>query len=146
MLDLVLASPTPLKITEIPYHFRPRTAGTSKLDALVLAQFAGLLIDKALHRTVPLRFISFALVGAFGVIINLSGARNRTSCAGMKFAIAQTLGTIVAMVANFQLNNQLTYRAQRLKGNKVWSRFAAVSGGVQPGRDCQYRHRPRALC
>jgi len=24
------------------------------------------------------------------------------------------------MVANFQLNNQLTYRAQRLKGAKAW--------------------------
>jgi dolichol-phosphate mannosyltransferase len=120
MLDLVLASPTPLRIIEIPYQFRPRTAGASKLDALVLAQFAGLLIDKALHRTVPLRFISFALVGAFGVLINilvLELARH----AGIAFAGAQTLGTIVAMVANFQLNNQLTYRAQRLKGRRVWT-------------------------
>ncbi len=120
MLDLVLASPAPLKIIEIPYQFRPRTAGASKLDALVLAQFAGLLIDKALHRTVPLRFISFALVGAFGVLINLlvlAVARH----AGMAFAGAQTLGTFIAMVANFQLNNQLTYRAQRLKGNQAWT-------------------------
>ncbi len=120
MLDLVLASPAPLKITEIPYQFRPRTAGTSKLDALVLAQFAGLLIDKALHRTVPLRFISFALVGAFGVLINLlvlEVARH----AGMAFGGAQTCGTVIAMVANFQLNNQLTYRAQRLKGKNAWT-------------------------
>jgi dolichol-phosphate mannosyltransferase len=120
MLDLVLAAPAPLKITEIPYRFRPRTAGASKLDALVLAQFAGLLIDKALHRTVPLRFISFALVGAFGVLINilvLELARR----ADMTFAGAQTLGTVIAMVANFQLNNQLTYRAQRLKGKTAWA-------------------------
>jgi dolichol-phosphate mannosyltransferase len=120
LLDLVLAAPAPLKITEIPYRFRPRTAGTSKLDALVLLQFAGLLIDKALRGTVPLRFISFALVGVFGVGINilvLELARR----AGMPFAGAQTLGTIIAMIANFQLNNQLTYRAQRLKGRHVWT-------------------------
>ena len=119
LLDLMLASPRRLAIVEVPYKFRPRTAGESKLDALVLAQFAGLLIDKALHGTVPLRFITFALVGAFGVLINvlvLELARH----GGLGFGQAQTLGTLVAMMANFQLNNQLTYRAQRLKGPRAW--------------------------
>ena len=119
LLDLVLASPTPLKIVEIPYRFRPRAAGESKLDALVLAQFAGLLVDKALRGTVPLRFITFALVGAFGVLINLA-VLELARHAGMRFGPAQTLGTVLAMVANFQLNNQLTYRTQRLKGRRVW--------------------------
>jgi dolichol-phosphate mannosyltransferase len=119
LLDLILASPQKLAILEIPYKFRPRAAGESKLDALVLAQFAGLLIDKALRGTVPLRFITFALVGAFGVLVNLL-VLAIAQRAGMHFSAAQTAGTIVAMVANFQLNNQLTYRAQRLKGRKVW--------------------------
>ncbi|HTQ70306.1 MAG TPA: glycosyltransferase family 2 protein [Acidocella sp.] len=118
LLDLILASPRVLTIAEIPYKFRPRQAGESKLDVLVLAQFAGLLIDKALGGTVPLRFISFALVGALGVFVNilvLQAAR----AAGADFGAAQTLGTVVAMIANFQLNNQLTYRAQRLKGARA---------------------------
>jgi dolichol-phosphate mannosyltransferase len=118
LLDLILASPKKLAITEIPYKFRQRQAGESKLDALVLFQFAGLLIDKILRGAIPLRFISFALVGAFGVLINLmvlEAARD----AGLNFAAAQTLGTIIAMAANFQLNNQLTYRAQRLKGPRL---------------------------
>jgi dolichol-phosphate mannosyltransferase len=119
LLDLILASPRKLDIVEIPYKFRPRAAGESKLDALVLAQFAGLLIDKALRGTVPLRFITFALVGAFGVLVNLV-VLEIAQAAGLDFGAAQTAGTIVAMVANFQLNNQLTYRAQRLKGRKVW--------------------------
>jgi dolichol-phosphate mannosyltransferase len=115
LLDLILASPKKLNIVEIAYKFRQRQAGESKLDALVLFQFAGLLIDKILRGTVPLRFLSFALVGAFGVLINLV-VLEIARRAGMNFASAQTLGTIIAMVANFQLNNQLTYRAQRLKG------------------------------
>jgi dolichol-phosphate mannosyltransferase len=119
LLDLVLASPKTLNITEIPYKFRPRAAGESKLDALVMAQFAGLLIDKALHGTVPLRFINFALVGGFGVLINLLILQLARG-AGCSFAVAQTLGTFIAMAANFQLNNQLTYRTQRLKGPKIW--------------------------
>jgi dolichol-phosphate mannosyltransferase len=119
LLDLILAAPRKLNIAEIPYKFRPRIAGESKLDALVLAQFAGLLIDKALRGTVPLRFITFALVGAFGVLINLVVLRIARA-GGENFATAQTIGTIVAMIANFQLNNQLTYRAQRLKGARAW--------------------------
>jgi dolichol-phosphate mannosyltransferase len=119
LLDLVLAAPQKLKIAEIPYRFRPRAAGESKLDALVMAQFAGMLIDKALHGTVPLRFINFALVGAFGVLINLV-VLQLARRAGMEFNAAQSLGTFVAMAANFQLNNQLTYRTQRLKGPKIW--------------------------
>lgn len=119
LLDLILASPRRLKISEIPYKFRPRAAGESKLDVLVLAQFAGLLIDKALHGTVPLRFISFALVGIVGVAVNLAVLQIARSLGG-GFETGQTIGTLVAMVVNFQLNNQLTYRAQRLKGRKVW--------------------------
>ncbi len=123
LLDLILASPKRLNVTEIPYKFRPRTAGESKLDVLVLAQFAGMLIDKALHGTVPLRFLSFALVGGVGVLVNLVVLQAATML-GFEFATAQTLGTIVAMVANFQLNNQLTYRAQRLKGPRAWRGLA----------------------
>jgi dolichol-phosphate mannosyltransferase len=119
LLDLVLASPAKLAIVEIPYKFRPRTAGESKLDALVMAQFAGMLIDKGFGGVVPLRFINFALVGAVGVLINLAVLELARST-GMSFGGAQTLGTFVAMIANFQLNNQLTYRTQRLKGAKIW--------------------------
>ncbi len=123
LLDLILASPRVLNIAEIPYKFRPRLAGESKLDVLVLAQFAGLLLDKALRGTVPLRFISFALVGIVGVLVNLAVAQI-AAAAGADFGTAQTIGTIVAMVANFQLNNQLTYRAQRLKRAKAWRGLA----------------------
>ena len=119
LLDLILAAPSRLTIAEIPYKFRPRIAGESKLDVLVLAQFAGLLIDKLLGGAVPLRFISFALVGGFGVLVNLLVLQLARST-GLDFATSQTIGTIVAMVANFQLNNQLTYRAQRLKGPRAW--------------------------
>ena len=34
--------------------------------------------------------------------------------------MAQLAGTLVAMVFNFQLNNQITYRDQRLRGPRLW--------------------------
>ncbi|MDD2875754.1 MAG: glycosyltransferase family 2 protein [Acidiphilium sp.] len=119
LLDLLLAAPEPLKVVEVPYRFRPRTLGESKLDVLVLVQFAGLLLDKALGGVMPLRFIAFALVGAFGMVVNLAitlAARRF----GFDFGTAQAIGTVAAMVANFEMNNRLTYRTMRLRGGGYW--------------------------
>ncbi len=119
LLDLVLSAPEPLRVAEVPARFRSRAAGESKLDVLVLAQFAGLLLDKALGGVVPLRFISFAAVGALGVLVHLS-VLGLSDLAGLRFTAAQALATVVAMAFNFQLNNQITYRDQRLKGARFW--------------------------
>ena len=40
--------------------------------------------------------------------------------ADVDFETAQIAGTIVSMVFNFQLNNQITYRDQRLRGPRLW--------------------------
>ena len=127
LLDLILSArqavgETP-RVLEIPARFRPRLAGESKLDVLVLAQFATMLLDKACGGLLPVRFIAFALVGGTGVLVNLL-VLDAARLAGVPFAAAQTLGTIVAMVANFGLNNALTYRDRRLRGAGLWRGLA----------------------
>ncbi len=119
LLDLLLSSPTPLRVQEVPVTFHARTAGESKLDILVLLQFGGLLADKMLGGLLPLRFVSFALVGAIGVAVNLA-ALEVGRLAGLDFGWAQTLATIIAMIGNFALNNAVTYRDQRLRGPALW--------------------------
>ena len=119
LLDLLLSSPAPLRVREIPVQFHAREAGESKLDVLVLLQFAGLLADKMLGGILPLRFISFALVGAIGVGVNLA-ALFVGRAAGLGFGAAQTVATILAMIGNFALNNAVTYRDQRLRGPRLW--------------------------
>ncbi len=119
LLDLLLALPKGVGVRELPSRFGARVAGQSKLDSLVLVQFAGLLLDKALHGVVPLRFMAFAAVGLVGLAAHLAvlfGAR----AGGLAFDPAQIVATLVAMVANFQLNNRLTYRTQRLRGGALW--------------------------
>ena len=119
LLDIILSARTPLRVTEIACRFRPRAAGRSKLDVLVLLQFAALLLDKATRGLLPLRFVSFALVGAVGVAVHLAvltAARHL----GAPFETAQAAATFAAMVANFQLNNLITYRDVRLQGPALW--------------------------
>ena len=118
LLDLLLAAPAGLRVVEVPCRFHDRVAGHSKLDALVLTQFAGLLIDKAFGGMVPLRFIAFAAVGLVGLGVHLLVLLAARSALG--FGDAQIAATVVAMGANFQLNNQITYRTQRLRGAALW--------------------------
>ena len=115
LLDLVLSAPDPLRIVEVPVRFQPRVAGTSKLDVLVLVQFFGLLLDKTLGGVVPLRFISFALVGVVGVAVHLT-ALKVAWIGGLDFYAGEIAATLTAMLVNFQLNNAVTYRSVRLRG------------------------------
>jgi dolichol-phosphate mannosyltransferase len=120
LLDLVLSSPAPLRVKEVPATFRERAAGESKMDALVMVQFVGLLLDKVAGGVLPLRFFSFALVGALGILIHLLVLGTLRDSTGLGFETEQALATIVAMAFNFQLNNAITYRDQRLKGPRLW--------------------------
>jgi dolichol-phosphate mannosyltransferase len=120
LLDLVLSAHAPLRVLEVPARFRQRTAGESKMDALVMIQFAGLLVDKVFGGLLPLRFFSFALVGALGVVVHLCALAVLRESTLLGFETEQTMATVVAMVFNFQLNNVITYRDQRLKGPRLW--------------------------
>jgi dolichol-phosphate mannosyltransferase len=120
LLDLALSAPAPLRVIEIPFMFHERAAGESKLDALVLVQFAGLLLDKVFGGLLPLRFLSFGLVGALGVLVHLAVLSVALKLGGLDFEPAQVVATGVAMVFNFQLNNEITYRDQRLRGPRLW--------------------------
>ena len=120
LLDLVLTGGKELRVVEIPFVFRPRREGESKLDVLVAIQFAALLLDKVSGGLLPLRFAAFACVGAIGVLVNLAVLGVLTKLAGLGFEVAQSLATLVAMLANFELNNRVTYRDQRLRGRLLW--------------------------
>lgn len=124
LLDILLTLRRPLRLVELPYEFRARQAGASKLDAAVMLEFLGLLTDKALGGLVPLRFLSFALVGAAGVLVHLAVLGLLFGVAGIGFTAAQWGATIVAMTVNFLLNNRITYRDRRLRGARLWRGLA----------------------
>jgi dolichol-phosphate mannosyltransferase len=135
LLDLVLSSPSPLRVLEIPARFRERAAGESKMDALVAIQFVGLLLDKLFGGLLPLRFFSFGLVGALGIVVHLAILALLRHTTILGFEAEQTIATAIAMVFNFQLNNVITYRDQRLKGHRLWRglllfMFVCGVGGV----------------
>jgi dolichol-phosphate mannosyltransferase len=123
LLDLVASAARPVRVGELPYRFRSRLHGESKLDIVVGLEYLQLLADKLIGGIIPPRFVLFALVGASGVLLHLSVLYAMLAGARMEFRWAQLAATVVVMTTNFFLNNALTWRDYRLKG-------AAAIGGL----------------
>jgi dolichol-phosphate mannosyltransferase len=117
LLDIVASTRDGLCVAEVPYSFRERLHGESKLDSLVVWDFGMLLAEKTIGKYIPVRFVAFTLVGGAGVLVHMAilAALRMTQ---MSFTTAQGVATIVAMVFNFWLNNLLTYRDRRLRGTR----------------------------
>lgn len=116
LLDLLASAQQRVRLKELPYVFRPRRHGDSKLDTLVAWEFIMLLADKLIGHVVPVRFALFALIGGLGLIVHLTILRLGLKALALDFTQAQTGAAVVAMTSNFFLNNLFTYRDQRLKG------------------------------
>lgn len=116
LLDLVASSPAGLRVAELPYVFRPREHGESKLDTLVSLEFGTLLLDKLVGRWVPVRLIMFGAVGVLGVVLHMAVLASLLHFGKLAFLPSQVGATVAAMTANFFLNNILTYRDKRAKG------------------------------
>jgi dolichol-phosphate mannosyltransferase len=116
LLDLLASSPRPLRLRELPFEFRSRRHGESKLDMLVIWEYFALLADKLIGHIVPIRFAFFASIGVVGLAIHMSILWSGLKFMALEFGVAQSLATLTAMTSNFFLNNILTYRDQRLRG------------------------------
>ncbi len=116
LLDILASSEEPLRVQEFPYHFRERLRGQSKLDTMVVWEYALLLADKTVGRIIPVRFVLFAGIGLLGLGVHLLVLWSGLHAFGVAFPAAQATATGVAMVANFALNNWFTYHDRRLRG------------------------------
>jgi dolichol-phosphate mannosyltransferase len=125
LLDLLASSPRPLAVAEVPYTFRPRQAGTSKLDSMVALEYLLLLADKITNGILPARMILFLAVGAAGLVVNLGALDLLLNGVGLGFRAAQTAAVSLSILFNFVLNNWLTYNDRRLRG-LAWVRGLAT--------------------
>ena len=123
LLDIVVSAKSlgrTVKHAEVPYRFRDRHAGASKMNLVVAIHFFGLILSKLTGEALPSSFLLFALVGTTGVAVHLVVLSAANLLFGMGFTVSQLIATLVAMTSNFVLNNQITYAAQRLRGSAFW--------------------------
>ena len=130
LLDIMTGSQRPLAFLEVPYTFRLRTEGESKLDHVVAMEFLIAIYDRLFGRIVPVRFVMFTAIGAIGAAVHLSILWLLFRAEGLDFVPATIIAVALAMTFNFFLNNALTYRERRLKGARQlfdgWISFCLV--------------------
>jgi dolichol-phosphate mannosyltransferase len=141
LLDIIVsamrfrnANGSALKIGEVPYQFRERLAGTSKMSPLIVIQFLGLLLSKMTGGLLPTSFLLFGLVGGSGLVVHLVTLSLANALLHLPFWASQTVAALVSMTSNFLLNNELTYADKKLRGVRLWiglaSFYAVCSFGL----------------
>ena len=78
-----------MRFAEIPYRFRNRLQGESKLDGSVGVDYLLLLADKVVGEVIPVRFALFVVVGTMGLVVHLAVLGALYVGAGAPFLQAQ---------------------------------------------------------
>ena len=119
LLDILVNLPEQCRVKELPYIMNRRMHGESKLDLMVSLEFFWVFIEKITGQHISRKFISFVLVGFSGVFVQLLTLNLCHNVFKIDFLISQSIATFIAMTSNFFLNNQFTYRNQRLQGFQI---------------------------
>lgn len=116
LVDILASSPQPARVSEVGYTFGQRQHGESKLDVSVGVEYLSLVCNRLMGHILPLRMSLFLLVGSVGVVIHMATLATLMRHEHFIFVRAQILATFVAMVGNYFLNNQITFRERRMRG------------------------------
>jgi dolichol-phosphate mannosyltransferase len=129
LLDIVATAHGRLRMAELPYVFRGRQHGESKLDNQVALAYVTLLLAKATNDLLSMRFLSYCLIGASGIGVHMVVLLICLPVLGLSFNAAQITATVLAITSNFVFNNTVTYRDMRLRGLSLltgWVKFTLI--------------------
>ncbi len=98
------------RVCEVPYTFGLRRSGSSKLGAKVIVSYVLHVLDLSSP------IIRFALVGAFGTLVNLGVLWFLHYALGIAHEIASALAIEISVLSNFFLNDLWTFRRKRKAG------------------------------
>ena len=133
LLDIVASARGEVRLAEVPYTFRARQHGESKLDIVVGLEYLYLLLDKLIGNVIPPQFVVYTVVGSLGLGIHLLILRSLSAGLGVPFLQAQAIATVVVILINFWLNNIFTFRDRRFRGFQILRGLAIYYLGCSAG-------------
>lgn len=119
-----------LKICEVPYVFRSRLKGESKLSKREILNYV-----KQLLIIMP-DYYKFAIVGVSGVLVNLGVVWVLSYMLLMQHFIASVVGIETSLINNFVWNDLWTFKRRRF--GKRWLRLLKYHGSTAVGTLAQY--------
>jgi dolichol-phosphate mannosyltransferase len=119
------------KVVEVPFTFRDRRAGESKIENRRMKDyFIHLLTLLLAPNSRFLRFVKFCTVGAIGTVINLAILYSLTEFASVWYIFSAAVAAGVAVTSNYILNKVWTFRFAAAKNAAVaisYTKFITVS-------------------
>ena len=119
LYELLSLSKGNLSVKEVPLIFKERRFGNSKLDIAIVWDFLISIIHNLTLRLLPRRAISFGLVGISGVFVQLFITSFLVEIFLIDFYNALPFAVIFAATSNFIINNQVTFRSDRLRNSAL---------------------------
>lgn len=108
------------KVIEIPYEFKARRIGQSKMSVKEQINYIKHIIRLIKIDPANLRFFSFCIVGLSGVFINLVMYFTLVKLTN-KIELSGFFSALTAMITNFVLNDKITWRER--KSTKITGRI-----------------------
>lgn len=102
------------KVTEVPYVFKARERGESKLSSKTQIDYLKHLYSLMKRTGEIMRFVKFAVVGGSGVLVNLGVYWLLTRLFEMNIYGAQAISFEASVMSNFLLNNFFTFADRRV--------------------------------
>lgn len=103
-------------VAEVPYCFRVRKRGESKLNARQQIDYLKHLASLMRRTGEFTRFLKFCLVGASGVLVNEGLLWGLTQFAGLPLALSSAISIEASIISNFVFNNFFTFADRRVAG------------------------------
>ena len=131
LLVEILAKGKYKNVVEVPYTFKTRAAGKSKLGSIQILSYA-----KQLLRLSEYRVLKFMAVGVSGIVVNLGLLWLLVSSAKVPEGVAGIFSIETSIISNFLLNNFWTFRGR--KGGNFSSKLLKYHGSVGLGGIINY--------
>ncbi|WP_051257968.1 glycosyltransferase [Desulfovibrio cuneatus] len=119
LFDVLTIPGLPVRVKEVPYTFRERTLGSTKLSYSVIVDFLWLLLSKYVGRLFNLEFVMFCIIGLLGVLVHMGVLFVVYRQMDFSFLVGQTAASLCAMTSNFLLNNRITFEENKLTGSPL---------------------------
>lgn len=121
LLEIVVQGQTQ-RMAEVPYSFRSRYRGQSKLGTRQQIDYLKHLYSLMRRRGELTRFVRFCLVGASGILVNMGLLWLLTEVAGLFYLFSAAVSIESSIISNFALNDFFTFPDRRAPGTKPFLR------------------------
>ncbi len=109
------------RIAEVPFKFKDRVIGNSKIGPEYIKNTLLYLMKVRIKEILAMRIVKFAMVGAFGALVQLTALQlwRIIFSSERNFVLANFLSIETAIVSNFIWSNLWTFKDRKLKSSQI---------------------------